>query len=303
MAKGEGAVVEHAGEQPAPVQAPPGRPPLHLGLYGEPHVGKTHFLATFIMALQGVEAVYVAFFDRRGKHLTYEKVWRRLLGPFEVKDGVDKRGTPYRDYLWAGKRKARIAFYATPIVQETDGASRFQSYIPVLEQEIGKGIWGVVGIDSVSFMALDARKESQYVTNPKSKSGNQQHGMIAYAHSTDVVEEVLCCQLPNLECNTVAVMHESKTLVEAEGEMVRSPAVPGKRLSSTNMIAATFPELYRIYVERNEEGKKIRRLQTDSDERFQAGSVIGVPDGSPPRYEALWVAWDKGFGTYTQSEQ
>lgn len=298
METGNGAG-DAAAETPAMgvIVSPPPRPPLHLGLYGEPHAGKTHFLATFILALVGKQAMYIAFFDRRGKHLTYEKVWRKLLGPFETKDGVDKRGTPWRDYSWAGVRKARIAFYATPIVEETDGASRFQSYMPVLEQEIAKDVWGVIGIDSVSFMALDARKESQYVTNPSTKAGNKQHGMIAYAHSTDVVEEVLCCQLPNLECNTVAVMHESKTLVEAEGEMVRSPAVPGKRLASTNMIAATFPELYRLYVERNDEGKKIRRLQTDSDERFQAGSVIGVPDGSPPNYAKLWTVWDQGQGT------
>lgn len=274
--------------------AVPARPPLHLGLYGEPHCGKSHFAATFVGALAAGQAVYVAFFDRRGKHLTYEKVWRKLLGPFTIKAGVDKRQTPYMDYLSAGKRFARIAHYATPIVEETDGASRFQSYMPTLESEIAAGKWGVVVVDSVSFMALDARKESEYVTNPASKSGNKQHGMVAYAHSTDVVEEVLCCQLPNLDCNTVAIMHESKVLVEAEGGMVRSPAVPGKRLASTNMIAATFPELYRLYVERAEDGKKVRRLQTDSDERFQAGSVIGVPDGAKPDYSKLWASWDAG---------
>lgn len=300
MAKGEGKQEAAAGEAAgATGLIQPARPFLHLGAYGEPHVGKSHFVATLLLALVGPlkdAAMYVAFFDRRGKHLTYEKVWRKLRGSFTTKAGVDPRGTPYTDYFWKGKRGARIAFYSTPVVTETDGAGRYQSYMPLHEREIAKGKWGVTGIDSVSFMALDARKEDQYVLNPVSGRGNKQHGMQHYGHATDVVEEVLCNTLPNFDCNTFAVMHESKQHVEAEGTLVRSPAVPGKRLITTNMIAATFPELYRVYVERNDDGKKLRRLQTDSDEGFQAGTVIGAPDACRPHYEALWKRWDETQG-------
>ena len=274
-------VVESVVEAVAPVV----RPPVHLGLYGEPHAGKSRVAATF------PTPIYVAFFDRRGKELTYVQYWRTVYGILVEKPGVDKRGTPYTDYHAKNRYIGRIAYYTNARVADTDGVGRLMDYFPVLDEEVLKGKWATVIGDSVTFMAYDARKQSQYIDNPRTRSGSDKNTLAWYGQATDMVEEVLCSLLPNLTCNTVAIMHESKVMVESEGSLVRSPAVPGKRLASTNMIAATFPELYRLYVERGEDGKKRRLLQTDSDEKFQAGSVLGAPDPCKPNYKDFWANW------------
>ena len=262
--------------------APPSaRPPLHVGLYGEPHVGKSTLAADF------PTPICVGFFDRRGKELAYVKAWRKKFGPLTEKAG-ETAGTRWVEYRTGKRLVGRIMFFTNADVSETDGVGRMQEYWPGLVQRIDAGKWATFVGDSVSFMAYDARKQSQHVDNPSFK-----HAMKHYGIATDVVEEILCSMIPNLQCNTVTIMHESKVLVEAEGGMVRSPAVPGKRLASTNMVSATFPELWRLYAERDEEGKKVRRLQTQSDEAWQAGTIIGVPDGCKPKYEALWAGWEK----------
>ena len=46
--------------------ASPAHPQLHLGLYGEPHAGKSHMLATFVLACGVGASMYIACFDRRG---------------------------------------------------------------------------------------------------------------------------------------------------------------------------------------------------------------------------------------------
>lgn len=257
------------------------RPPLHVGLYGEPHVGKSTFAADFPIPIA------VGFFDRRGKELAYVKAWRKKYGPLTEKAG-EVGGTRWVEYRAEKRLIGRIFFFTNADVGETDGVGRMQEYWPSLVKRVDEGKWATFVGDSVSFMAYDARKQSQHVDNPSFK-----HAMKHYGIATDVVEEILCSMIPNLNCNTVTIMHESKVLVEAEGGMVRSPAVPGKRLASTNMVSATFPELWRMYAERDEEGKKVRRLQTQSDESWQAGTIIGAPDGGKPRYEALWVGWEK----------
>lgn len=270
------------------------RPQAHVGIYGDAHVGKSRFAATWVdLAIATGSAILIAFFDRRGKHLTYEKYWRARFGEALTTKAGKIGDTPFTSYLVNGQLVARIMFFATQAVEETDGVSRLKEYWEQLEKDIAAGRWIVFVLDSATFMSLDARKEAQYITNPKSKSGKEAHGMQWYGSQTDAFEDMLCCQIPNLNCSTLTIMHESKTHVEAEGIMVRAPFVPGKRLVQSNMIAATFPELYHLSVQRDEAGKKVRRLQTDSDEAWQAGTVIGAPDGCGATYQAIWKGWEK----------
>ena len=258
------------------------RPALHVGVYGEPHVGKSTFAATF------PTPICVGFFDRGGKELAYVKRWRLMYGADLALTTKDVSGTTCQEYHVGKRLIGRIMLFRNANLSETDGVGRLMDYFPRLERDAKAGRWATFVGDSVSYMGYDARKQSEHVDNPHFK-----HGMKHYGVAVDMVEEILCSLIPNLVCNTVVVMHESKVHVEAEGGLVRSPAVPGKRLTSTNMIAATFPELYRMYAERDEESrKKVRRLQTDTDE-WQAGSIIGAPDGCKPAYEALWAGWEK----------
>ena len=271
----------------------PTRPVLHVGLYGEPHAGKSHFLAEIIYGLwkETKRPSYVACFDRLGKELTYEKVWRGK-GALTKRTGVDKRGTHTVTYRLGGEVLARLGLYAGAIVEQTDSVARLSEYFPILEQEILQEKWASFALDSLTYYCYDARKQSQYVDNPKTSRGNQQHGLQWYGAAADAAEEFICSRICNLRCATFLVMHESKVIVEAEGQLVRSPAVAGKRLQAENRVASTFPELWRMYTGREEGKGKWRRLQTESDGEWQAGSIIGMPDGCAPTYENIWVNWD-----------
>jgi hypothetical protein len=135
-------------------------------------------------------------------------------------------------------------------------------------------------LDSATFATLRGRKLHQYELNPDSDDARQWYG-----GATDIMEEVLMLQLPAIPAHVGVSMHVEKVKVEMEGIMVRAPFVPGRLKSMT---AAAYPELYRIYTDRDERGKKRRWLQTEADERFIAMTQLDLPDPCVPRFKAVW---------------
>lgn len=215
---------------------------------------------------------------------------------------ADKRGTPFYDvYDPKGQHICRVASYTNPVVDESDGVERLVHYLPVFQKELAKGKWGGFILDSVSFAALAARKLHQYVLNPDTSNPLQWYG-----GATDIIEELLCSQLPNFACHLGVAYHvHVRKIEESEGgsKSMRQPFVPGRRLEETEMTAAAWPELWRLYVKRDGEKRK-RFLQTDCSTSYQAGSCVGMPDElRVPRTlpetwveDNLWAAW-KGKGT------
>ena len=184
----------------------------------------------------------------------------------------DPRGTRYYDVVGpAGERLVRVGHYQDAIVDQPTGFKRFVEFLPTLNKEVEAGKWASLVLDSASQATLLGRKWHQYDLNEDARDPRQWYGGAA-----DLQEEVLCCQLPALSCNVAVIMHVSKEKVEAEGSLVRAPLVPG-RLQA--MIGSQWPEMYRVYIEMNEKGEKVRRLQTESDEKWHAGTVIEAPDG------------------------
>lgn len=198
----------------------------------------------------------------------------------EAPVGVDKYGTRITDVLdvETGALLCRIAYYHDGVLIDglVQSFGQLVDYLPAFLKEVARGRWGAFLLDSTSFAALMARKWHEHTLNPNAKHAMQWHG-----GSTDEIEKLLLMQVPSMTCHAAVVCHESKVVVEGseEGEIIRTVFLPGKRLASTQMVAAAFPEMYRLYIARDADGNKVRRLQTDIDEKWQAGSVIGVPDG------------------------
>jgi hypothetical protein len=145
----------------------------------------------------------------------------------------------------------------------------------VFTKELEKGKWGGFIFDSVSFAALAARKLHQYVLNPDANNQLQWYG-----GATDIIEEVLCCQLPAFPCHVGVSFHVHVRKVEDSekgSKSMRQPFVPGRRLEETKMVGAAWPELYRLYT-KTVEDKRRRFLQTESSASYQAGSCINMPD-------------------------
>lgn len=205
---------------------------------------------------------------------------------------LDKRGTKFYDIVDPRSRSLlfRVGRYDDPVIDRPEGFARFLEYLPVFLSELEAGKWASFILDSVSFASISGRKYHQYDLNEDAKDPRQWYG-----GAVDLLEEVLCVQLPALPCNVGVVMHVSKTKVEAEGTMVRAPLAPGRLL---NMVAGAWPELYRLHVITEKDGKKFRIFQTDSDEKWQAGTTIDAPDGlrvyryDPSKtWEAVWSGW------------
>lgn len=221
----------------------------------------------------------------------------------EVAEGVpatvsgekrDKRGTRFYDVVGPdGALLVRVGHYQDANVSEPTGFSRLVDFLPVFLAEVEqKGKWASFVLDSVSAASLLGRKWHQYGLNEGAKDPRQWYG-----GAVDLLEEVLCCQLPGMPCNVGISMHVSKEKVESEGSMVRAPLAPGRLL---NMLASQWPELYRVYSETDAEGRKVRRFQTDADEKWQAGTVIEAPDGmkvlrdEAALWERVWSGWPTG---------
>ena len=209
------------------------------------------------------QPIVVAHFDAVGKDMPY---WE--LG--QVSDVQrDKQGLEFREIIAPdGNLACKIEYYHDPIVDEPEAAVRFLERINRLPKEIEKGRCRTFAFDTVTSASLKARKMYQYDLNPKSKDPRKWYG-----GAVDVLEEILLIQLPGLQCNVCVGLHVSKTKVEAEGTMVRAPLLPGRLFES---FASQWPEIYRCYIERDDDGTKVGLLQTQGDEGWEAASQIDI---------------------------
>ena len=207
---------------------------------------------------------------------------------------LDPRGTRYYDILdsKSGERIIRVGHYQDPDIHNPEGVSRFMDFLPTFRDQVDRGVFKTLIFDGVSFASIAARKYSEYDLNEDFKDPRKHHGA-----ATDMLEEMLACELPALACNVGVAMHVSKIKVEAEGSMVRAPHAPGRL---RDMLAGAFPEVYRLHVveSEKEKGTKLRILQTDADDKWLAGTCIDAPDNmvvhrdDPNRtWERLWSKW------------
>jgi hypothetical protein len=266
--------------QPAPELAPL-RPPLHVACYGGAGTRKSTFFATM------PQPIVVACFDAVGKDYPY---WD--LG--DVQEPVTNRwGIATRQVL--GPKKQRVAvieYYHDPLVDNPVATQAFMERLNHAVKEVQAGDIGTFCLETVTSSSLTTRKMYQYGLIPNAKDPRKWYG-----GATDVLEEILMIQLPALACNVCVGLHLSKTKVESEQtkesgavQMVRAPLLPGRLMDS---FSSQWPEIYRAYIGRDEEGRRVGLLQTRTDERYEAASQIRAPDPCPGTYRALWEVWDR----------
>lgn len=220
---------------------------------------------------------------------------KRPEEPIVLPKGVtlDKRGTPTYDVVdpSSGDLLIRVGHYHDPDITKPIGMARFLDFLGPFGRAVDKGRYASLVLDSGSFASLSARKYHQYDLNEDANDPRQWYG-----GATDMIEEILAVQLPALECNVGVAMHVSKVKVEAEGTMVRSIFAPGRL---KEILPGAYPELYRLHVERQSDGAKVRFLQTDGDERWQAGTCIDAPDDVVVHRNDLDRTWKKLWSKWT----
>lgn len=261
-------------ERPKVSRLAPKRPDLHIAGYGGPGARKSTFFSTM------PQPIVVAHFDAVGKDMPYWKLGK--VGELKT----DKHDTNFREITNKdGSVACRIEYYQDPIVDEPKAATAFLERLNRLEKEIERGNCKTFCFETVTSSSLKARKMYQYDIKPGAKDPRKWYG-----GAVDILEEVLLIQLPGLHCNVCVGLHVSKIKVEAEGTMVRAPLLPGRLMES---FASQWPEIYRVYIDRDKKGEKTGLLQTASDEKWEATTQIDAPDPCDQTYEALWENWDK----------
>lgn len=252
----------------------------HGILYGDAGVGKSTAMASMASAER---PLCVALFDALGKDIPYHLRGREgvALCPDQL---TDRWGTRYREVRdSAGHLLVRIEYYHDVQYDAPEAVARFRERVNRVAREHERGnLWGFV-LDSVTSAALRFRKYDQYVENVGARNTMQHYGA-----ETDQVENMVLLHLPQLPCTVGITMHVSKTKIEAEGTMVRAPSIRGRNLEQ---LATQWPEIYRVWVDKDDTGAKVRRFQTENDEKWLATSVLGVPDGA----KAGWKAIEKAF--------
>jgi hypothetical protein len=257
------------------------RPPLHIACYGGAGARKTTFFSTM------PKPIVVACFDAIGKDIPYQE-----LG--DVQPPVtNKYGIATCQVLSPKKeRLAVIEYYHDPLVDNPQAAAAFLERLNTLHAEVKRGDVGTFCLETVTSSSLTTRKMYQYDLIPGARDPRKWYG-----GAVDTLEEILMVQLPALACNVCVGLHMSKTKVESEQTresgavvLVRAPLLPGRLMDS---FAAQWPEIYRAYIGRDEDGKKIGLLQTRTDERYEAASQIRAPDPCAGAYPALWETWDR----------
>jgi len=249
------------------------RIPLHLLLMGETKAGKDTFAATW------PKPMMVWHMDGHGQDAPYMKGAKEIgelqyyqLGNYTIE---------YRDIIAVDGGFIRIEYYSSD-------DPNFPQVAQVLEMRMGAFVkeqagWQTLVVGSLSSAALEGRYSEMHL-NPQFKDPRKWYGA-----ATEYVERLVFWQ-KCLKINVIFTCHVGRDKDEVGGEFLFTPDLPGRLSYGAGRY---FPEMYRLYIQRNPEtGEASRVLQTDGDGRFQCGNHIDCDNPCYPHYESLWTKWD-----------
>lgn len=262
------------------------RPPIHVLLYGETGTWKSSFAKTFPKPL------LVICFDPHGKDMPY---WKGAANVSDLKTyQIGQTEILYREVMQSDG-PIRIEYFHNFDLGNPSAYPRFLTRIAQFAQEYQQ--WKTLVTDSVTFMALSARKYNEKVLNPipemeRYKKGTGHDTRQWFGAETDALEEMLVIRYAGLPMNIVTICHASIEMSQLSGEMIKGPAVRG-RLRKENVLLASHQEQYHTYPYKDEAGKEKVALQTKSGGGFAAATQIEAPNPCWPSYESLWENWRK----------
>lgn len=252
-------------------------PLVHAITYSPTGFGKSTFLTTWPKPL------LVLLFDPPDKAGPYRRdaalhdSIKKLKGPFGLVERIN-----CADGLTQVEHFHDTALMASdPKLRTATAFPNFRARLDVLYGEYKN--WATVAVDSVTYLAIAARKYEQYVLNPSAKDPRKWH-----AGAADNLEEILMIGLASLRTNVVLLVH-LRTYHDEDGGTTTQMTLPGRLGDAGSGLPIGYGELYRLYKKWSEKkGKFIRRLQTDGDDEHHASSQIGAPNNCLATYGALW---------------
>lgn len=166
-----------------------------------------------------------------------------------------------------------LADYDIPFIEVTDMASLKEAYSFVSSKEASK--FQSVAIDSISEIAevvLSAEKKI-------AKDVRQAYGQLQ-EQVTDLIRA-----FRDLSGKNVYMSAKMEKSQDEHGRMMYGPSMPGTKLGQ--QLPFYFDEVFALRVEKDEEGKIVRMLQTEADPSYVAKDRSGKLD--------TWEQADLGF--------
>jgi hypothetical protein len=194
----------------------------------------------------------------------------------------------YRDIVASDGGFIRVEYYASDSAQIANIQPILDTRMSYFANE--QDNWATLACGSLSSVALEGRYYEQFVLNPQYKDPRKWYGA-----ATECLERLIFMQRA-LRCNVVFMCHIGKDKDEVGGEFLFTPDLPGRLGHGAGRY---FNEMYRVFVQQAEDGRRVRGVQTDNDGRFQCKTHIDAPSviwsktgkAGSPSYEDLWVNW------------
>lgn len=253
------------------------RLPLHCLFMGRSGVGKDTIAATF------PKDMLVIMADGFGQDMPYIRGAKSVS---ELKQMPFGNATiPYRE-VEHEDGKVRVEYFSSDDPTAPVAIELLEARMAALKYEVEA--YKTIVFSSLSAIALEARFNAQYVTNPTAKGQAQ---LKWYGAASAFCERLFKWQAA-LPCNTIFTAHIQHEQ-DSDGNMIYTIVLPGKlRFSPGNY----FNEVYRLYAEKTVDGM-VRKIQTELDDKFEAKSQIDAPNGmilvkgDKNIYENLWENW------------
>lgn len=244
--------------------------PVSILIYSPFGGGKTSFLAT------APKPLLVFFFDRFGKDIPLLKLGQ--VGEM-LQLGVGQGYVPCREVkdMQTNELLVRIEYYHD-VKELPEAYSKFLARMGTIHLEFDQ--WATIGLDSMTMCEFASRKWDEKILNLGHRDPRSH-----YAQSKNMLEELFYSRMAGFPTNVVVTAHVDEQMSEIHGQILRSPAAPGK-LSSR--IGAAFQEVYRLFIQRDEAGNRQRVIQTDSDGQWSAQTQLDIPMYIQPTFEALY---------------
>ena len=245
---------------------------LHCLLMGRPGAGKSTLAATL------PKPMLVIMTDPPGKEKPYCD--RGIAHDIEAGDSCYIRNVYSKSE--PEKLIIRIEYWGEPNPADPKMYGMWIARSVRLERDIAEmGIRSIV-LDTATYFELAARYYSMGRLNKDVKDGRQH-----YAFSTNACEQYILMRFPNfLLCNSFVLCHiddQKDESNDGDGVVTRKMvALPGKL---PNKAAGGYGEVWRIYVD--DGGNRQLQTQARAGSAFDCKSLLGVPDGTYPHYEAI----------------
>ncbi len=264
--------------------------------YGDPGVGKSEFVATYIDYLVKeqlkIRPMKVWMFDAPGKDMRYLR--RGKVSSFiDLGDGTIARVVSNQE----GQPLFEIEYYYDMIPQELGkpGAplSAYERFVQSL-REIDWSKYSAVCLDSLTGFRDAVLKVQQFKINRESGSGKAAHGMQWYAAAGLAIHNDVMSTIAFAPCHSFVPAHVDTKKDDARGFLIYAVAAPGQLSSG---IARAFSEVYYMHVIAGEKGAKRRVLQTESGmDGTGKGEYIALSEMEAPNLcEPTWEAVTRQF--------